>query len=381
MTDGSQRAEATLSYDNGRYVARHIPIFAALGVLGLGLLYLVEQGGDAGPRDRFAALLLAGGGFCLALLAWWRSRHPGEPTLVLSTTGMRYRLSRDVTLTVPWHEVAGVGTTDVRITTRGFGRARRGVPTVLLPRRCIPARANLQSWWQRERWQHTLVPKAALVQVAIHDDLLGVPADELYAAIDKRWRAFSRRPDADGPPLPYPGPQRRSGRARRKVVWAAVILALVLAAPLLWHWRKAYPWLAFPVPSRTSNAYLDMQLDRMGALARTPDGAIITVLRHHVAQTHGTDCRKDIARDASAKTLTPSYTVTAACLTDLVLTSGTQAVAVLKLKVHSFQTEYALGKFKEAAAIVAAPLDKDEARRLYCEMRSCSGAAPPSGVR
>lgn len=374
MTSESRDVYQTLSFGTEGYYVRKAPIGIGVGLLGLVMLYLVYDHPDARAKDYAAAYMLIVAGFGFAAYTFWRRQYPGEPMLTLSPTGIRYRIDSRLTLVVPWNEIESVSTADIKIGSRGLSWTQRDVPVVLVSERLYRARVKPDSWWHHGlAWQQYFKPKDGKVQIAFYHDLLSVPAPELLDAIERRWRAFSRHPNAEKPSSPRPATPARP-KVWAVAPWqklAAAVALVVLVLPLVWYWRWGYAWLRFDVPEGSAGAYLDQLLDQQSVPARRADGRMVTLRRFDVSNVGAAKCHKDIARDPNANTLTPAYTVSAHCVADLTLRSGASAVAIFKLVESTYDVEYELGKVSKASVIVPAPLALDEAERRLCALRVC----------
>jgi hypothetical protein len=373
----SPNVQETLSFGKEEFLVRKVPIAAGFGLLGLIILLLPAPG--ARHLAAGYALVLAGCGY--AVFAFWRRKHPGEPMLILSPAGIRYRIDSRLTLFIPWNEIEGVDTADITFSSRGISWMQRDVPVALVSEGFYHTQVRPDSWWHRGlAWQYCFVPKESVVQVAFFHDLLSQPSSNLRAAIEDRWRAFSRHPNARKPSRPPRASQdrpARRGMTRGQKLAAAIVLG-VLALPLIWHWRWGHAWLRFNVGS--GDVYLGDLLDREGVPARRSDGRMVRLQRRDVSSIVTSQCHKEITRDPKAETLTPTYTVSAHCVADLRLTSGATAVAIFKLIVTTFDTEYELGKISQGSAIVPALLSLEEAEQQLCALKGCEAGkhSPPA---
>ncbi len=366
----------TLSFGKEGYLFRQMPLAIAVSLLGVGLLYLLSGGRPAKPGALVAVYVLICGGFGFAAYACWRRMHPAQPVLVLAPTGIRYRIDGRLLLTIPWNEIAGVDTADIRMTTRGITWKQRDVPVVLVSESFYRSRVKPDTWWHRgAAWRYYFIPRDGAIQISLFHDVVSQPSADLRDAIERRWRAFSRHPNAQLPPAPHPARPRRWASTQAQRLAAMIVLA-ALALPLLWHWQWGYAWLKSGVSDSAARGYLDDLLDRHAVTARRSDGRMVLVRRWDVASVGAARCHTDIARDSEAQTLTPAYAVSTHCVGDLRLTNGMAAVAIYKLVVTTFDVEYELGKISKGSAIVPAMLNLEEAERRLCALKGCVAGAP-----
>lgn len=371
MASAREDIHKPLSFDKTDYFFRKVPFALGAGLLGLVLLYSAPSGPNARAIYLLATMLICGGlGF--AAFAFWRRKHPGQPTLLLSSTGIRYRIDKNLTLTIPWSEVAGVDAADITFRNRGISWKRRDVPVVLVSERFHRSQVRPETWWHRGlAWQYHLIPKDGMVQVAFFNDVLSQPAEGLREAIERRWRAFSRHPNAQKPSPPRAALGDRPGRWRltRGQKAAAAIAFAVVALPLVWHWRWGHAWLRSSVSEGIAKAYAGDVLKRQAVPARRSDGRMIMVWPWDVSDIGGAECHSDIVRDTAAETFVPAYDVSTDCLADLTLADGAAAVAVFKLVVTTYDVEYELGKVTRGSALVPAVPSLEEAEQRLCVLR------------
>lgn len=350
---GRQKTIATadvgevLSFGKEAHFMRRIPVALAIGLLGLVMLFLRDDG------DVLASLVLIAAGFGYVAFALWRRLNPGAPTLVLSPDGIRYRVAGQHAVDIPWDEVEAVDSADIHVRARGLvGSTQRDVPVVMV-----------SEAFYRERPHYVFTPKDGQVRLAIFASVLDQAPDELREAIERRWRAFSNHPNARLPPAPRPAPRRRMRltRGQKRAAW---IVAAIVAAPLLWYRQWAFTWLAPDLPDGFVRQSLNELLGGAGVPARHEDGAMGTVLRADVEQVVAQQCRRRIVRDETKAGLTPAYEAEYDCVADLRLTSGTTAVAAIGLVVQT-------NEHHRTRVLVPVAPGLEDARQQICAMRAC----------
>jgi hypothetical protein len=186
------------AFGSERYILRQIPLVAILFALGsVALVWPSEfewQGHLIG-----AALALAS--FAYIVFACIRAFVPGPPRLVLAKDGIRQRLSHGRILNIPWDEVQGVLTVDQRLmNVRGFWQTVRDVPAVAVSPAFYERVMPQQPFMRRPlNWGHFAEPRNGTMLVLFRHDFLGTRSQDLREAIETRWRAFSRHPNAGRP--------------------------------------------------------------------------------------------------------------------------------------------------------------------------------------
>ncbi len=374
MAGDTRSVYTTLEFGREKYLLRQVPIAVGLAALGALMLYLLHGDSYAKFGPWLAAYILIIAGVGCTLFAIWRWMYPAEPVLVLSPAGIRYHLASGLRLTIPWGEIEGVDSTDIRIWHRGFYTTYRDVTVALISDRAYRARVKPETWWHRGRaWKYHFIPKDGGVQVALFHDVLSVPADELRDAVEDRWRAFSRHPNAKLPPRPrVPSKPRFFTRGRKQAV-ALIVVGLTM--PLIWYWNWVYARLVHNVPDGVAHYYVIDQLNRRSVPARTLDGRMVALRFWHVSSIGPSRCHKDIVQLPQSQTWRPVYDTTVYCIADLVLTSGGTATGIIKLVVDTFDMEAQLGKITQGRAIVAAEFPLDEAERRLCALTPCGAGA------
>ncbi|HEX4894121.1 MAG TPA: hypothetical protein VFV47_12590 [Hyphomicrobiaceae bacterium] len=357
-----------LSFGKDRFLLRKAPWAVAAGLFGLFMMSELTAGhrNKAGYTILAWALVAIGIGF--PAFAFWRQKRPGDPLLVLSSQGVRTAFATDTPILIPWSEISAVGATDVSRVHRGIRVWERDVTTVEVSERFYRTRIRRDEWWA-DPTDHFII-EGDRVRVVLHHDILSVPPAELHAAVQQRWRAFSSHPNSKLPATPSGIEERVAERTRkRRLAWAAAAAAALLLSPFLWHWHWAKTMLTFPVPSGLHNAYLDSQLNKSTVPARLADGRMVRLWRLNVDRVGETVCRKDVVRDREAQSLMPAYTASALCATEVTMTSGAAATAIMKLVVSTYEAEMPLGTIRKLSVIVPADLTDEEAKRHLCDLR------------
>lgn len=147
-------------------------------------------------------------GVALVGLALWRRWNSGKPLFTLSPAGIHYRVPMVKEVLIPWQEIQGVDTIEIEA---GYWSMRsalspipsyntwvvRDVTVILLPKPFYDRRIFVDSFLLRgPGWNANFIVKGALVQMALHHELVSVEPRPLREAVEARWLAFRDRPAA-----------------------------------------------------------------------------------------------------------------------------------------------------------------------------------------
>jgi hypothetical protein len=348
------------AFGSEQYMLRQIPLAAILFVLGIATLVWPSEFQWQGHLIG-AALALAS--LAYIVFACFRAFVPGPPRLVLSRDGIRQRLSHGRILHIPWDEVQGVIYVDHRLmNVRGFWQTVRDVPAVLVSPAFYERVMPHQPFMRRSlNWGHFAEPRNGAMLVLFRHDYLGTRPRDLREALETRWRAFSRHPNAARP-------QHETRPVRLVPDWllpwvapAVVLIAVLPAVYFIW-WPPA-------LSDALRASYLGDLLDKGGVTARMPDGRMTRLLRMDVAGAETPRCDPVTVREAGRFWV--ARITGANCTAGLDLRSGERAVAAFRLVTETETVEYELGKFMEQSWLVAAPLGIEEADALLCGLGHC----------
>ena len=183
----------TIEYRADRWLVGWLPY--TLLVCALGLFMIVFETG----RHRFGGwvILLIGASFSLHFL--FRFIKPGPSRLTLSPAGLGLYVARRDVL-VPWREIQGIDTTDLKV--RNWGKGALFMPyitfkdctMVKVPRAFYEQSIHVSSvFMQGPGWEGVFNEDGDSMRIAIHHDQFGVTAPEVRGPIEARWRAFRGR--------------------------------------------------------------------------------------------------------------------------------------------------------------------------------------------
>lgn len=372
---------ATRSFGYERFLWTRVPW--AIGAMALStFLFTVANSSSASDgKARFAASILLVSGAIFVGYAVYRRSNPANPVLQLSPSGVLYHRISKWQVLIPWREIEGVTSIDVTRWSRGLPMTYRDVTVLILSEAYYKRHLDPGSFWQRgPYWDLHFIPLGTRMQVALHHEAFLIPASEMRDAVEARWRAFSGRHEALLPPIPVkPRPQPFWALPpRAKLIATAAVILAALPAAYYWHWL--WCWHYFPQFNDSSREYyLREVMKQTGIPARRPDGSMVRLLTWNVRSISSTRCVREITPDpAAAKSFFPRYSVAATCTGELVETSGTAAIAVIRLTVQTFEWNDWQGKPHPSTAIMPARLDLSEADRFLCNLGICGvGNSPP----
>ena len=205
-------------------------------------LHLLTSTVSRGRSSGSSFVWVVGG--ALAGVALWRRVNPGKPLFTLSPAGIHYRVPMVKEVLIPWQEIQGVDTIDIEA---GYWSMRsalypipsyntwvvRDVTVILLPKPFYDRRIFVDLFLLRgPGWNANFILKGALVQMALHHELVSVEPRPLREAVEARWLAFRDRPAAAPARTSVPGVWRQ--RAIRTRPWARRPTPRRRQAP--WRW-------------------------------------------------------------------------------------------------------------------------------------------------
>jgi hypothetical protein len=207
MNVSGQDINQTLEYRSATAIVRLLPTGLLLVFLGLVILALVVDPDRESVWTYVGVVLCLMVGVALVGFTLWRRSHPGKPLFTLSPDGILYRIPLVKEVLIPWHQIQGVDTVDVEAGYWSISWLRQ-IPTltyepgvacdvtvILLPKPFYDQRIYVDSAFLRgPGWNANFIPKGALVQMALHHELVSVEPRTLREAVEARWLAFRERP-------------------------------------------------------------------------------------------------------------------------------------------------------------------------------------------
>ena len=247
MNVSAQDIHQALEYRSTTAIVRLLP--TGLFVIFLGLVLLALSAYDRDVWTLIGIVLCLGVGIALVGLTLWRRWNSGKPLFRLSPAGIHYRIPMVKEVLIPWQEIQGVDTIDIEAGYWSIWSAQslnlsyktwlvRDVTVVLLPKSFYDRRIFVGSFLLRgPGWNANFIPKGALVQMALHHELVSVEPRPLREAVEARWLAFRDRP-AGAPAHAAPAsatvamgddPKAMSPWETTKVMVPLIGIAIVLA--------------------------------------------------------------------------------------------------------------------------------------------------------
>jgi hypothetical protein len=360
VVDDKDDVRRTLKYGSERFLIGQIPLVAIPLLLGL----TTQVWPSVFPwQGRYlgAALALASAAFILFAL-FRRFIAPGAPRLVLSPDGIHQRLSHGRILHIPWDEVQAVVSVDQRVMNIAvLVQTILKVPAVVVSKEFYERAMPVQPWLRRPlNWGHFAESGNGGVRILFRAAFLGTRSADLRQAIEARWRAFSRHPNAKLPP-------RADEPSAADVVpswlrrWLPAALMLLAALPAFYFTFSA------ELSEGSRSTYLAELLDKGGVAARLADGRMVRLHRSDVAAVGIPECPET----TRSESWIPSPAATASCTAVLTLPSRERAMAVFRLVSRTETVEYRYGKFRQQSWLVTAPLSLEEADALLCRLGHC----------
>jgi hypothetical protein len=213
MNDSGRDIDAVLEYRSAARMARTLPMGLLLIFLGLLFAVLTDAGSKPSTEDYIGVTAVLLTGSALIGLALWRRSHHGKPEFTLSPEGIHYRIPLLKDVLIPWREIQGVDTINIvttvsspvwlfvsyPITQRATHTMAFGDVTVVLVSKQFYESRIFAPWFllRGPGWKKAnIIPKGALVQIALHHTLVSVEARALRQAVEARWLAFRDQPSA-----------------------------------------------------------------------------------------------------------------------------------------------------------------------------------------
>lgn len=188
MADNSGDLRETAKFGSSRALSMQmIPI--ALGIILFGVVFLAIELSKPYPEGAWYAWLALGAG--LALLIAALVRHAGKEThsLVISPFGVLYTdAAKHV---IPWNEIILIGRADA---THGSGKSRmnaRNAVFLCTSNDYYQARVADKTFFTQVFGSEFFVESGDHIRIPLFHPLISAKADDIWAAVEPRWRAFS----------------------------------------------------------------------------------------------------------------------------------------------------------------------------------------------
>jgi hypothetical protein len=228
-----------LEYRSTTAVVRLLPTGLLLIFLALVIHALVDL--EREPRTAVGIVLCLVVGIALVGFTLWRRANPGKPLFTLAPDGIHYRVPMVKEVLIPWHVIQGVDTVDVEAgywsslwvtqtpVLRYNTMVLHDVTVVRLPKSFYDQRIHVATPLLRgPGWNANFIPKGAMIQMALHHELVSVEPRALREAVEARWLAFRERPvdKAARTSVPSAGPGGMTPRRPVKAVPTSGVIAM-----------------------------------------------------------------------------------------------------------------------------------------------------------
>ncbi|MCW5681686.1 MAG: hypothetical protein KF794_08370 [Xanthobacteraceae bacterium] len=139
-------------------------------------------------------------GLALCLYAMHKTFNPGKPIAVLSPEGIELDIEWVKTFLIPWHKVKNIEKIDVRVPTKGWHKTYHDVTAVVVAKSFYDREIHVDNLILRgPGWAHNFIDNGDTVQVALNHAVLPASAEEIFTAVDTRWKAFRGSKPGDAP--------------------------------------------------------------------------------------------------------------------------------------------------------------------------------------
>lgn len=160
-------------------------LFLALALFALSFAAVI------GADERKLPLTLTGAaiGLIWSGYEFWRLFNPSKPMVVLSAMGVDYRIPGGMAVFIPWSEIHEVSAVEITTSKASFS----DVTALKVSKRFFEKEIEDHLSLFGTQNKYLFLPKGNFVQVALHHELLGIPARPLREAVSARWYQFNNR--------------------------------------------------------------------------------------------------------------------------------------------------------------------------------------------
>ena len=231
--------DETVAYRVGTALYQQIPL--ALFLVLVGLIVLAFPAGSK-FEHLLGAWTLILVGIIWIVYALYRRKQPGKALITLTPSHLLFRIPMVKDIRIPWREITAVEVIDTSAFFPSLVRPRflkfRNVTAIRISRAFYDRNIHIHSAFMRgPGWGNTFLVDDKSAKVALHHEAVGVPAEELRAAVEARWRAFGppssiALADEISPLLassPSPGQAISTpSRVTLRAVWRTTMVAALL---------------------------------------------------------------------------------------------------------------------------------------------------------
>lgn len=154
-------------------------------------LFVLSFGAVIGADESKLPLTLTGAaiGLIWSGYEFWRLFNPSKPMVVLSAVGVDYRIPGGAAVFIPWDEIHDVSAIEISTSKADF----TDVTALKVSKRFYEKEIEDHLSLFGSQNKYLFVPKGNFIQIALHHELLGIPARPLREAISARWYRFNNR--------------------------------------------------------------------------------------------------------------------------------------------------------------------------------------------
>lgn len=237
MSERSDNVHDIIELGAEEGMRRFLPMALVICCIG----FVMVADGDPRHSGKGWVVALITGGF--ALYALIRQANPGKPIIVLSPEGIRYRIPMVKEVMIPWADVRGVDTIDIkaRVPRVPWRVTYRDVTVFAVSKRFYDEHLHVDSFFQRgPGWNVHFISKGHVVQIALHKEAFRWPPAELRAALETRWKAFR-----DGPPKTENQSPNLSAASSGPTIAPSQVGGAIQRGSRPRTYRRAAPWTAW----------------------------------------------------------------------------------------------------------------------------------------
>jgi hypothetical protein len=165
--------------------------FLIVGILAIAVGILGTSSDFFRGKDQYIAYLAFALGVLLAGYTMHGTFNKTSPIAVLSPAGIALDIEWVKNFLIPWHEIKAVEKIDITVPTRGWHKTIRGVTAVSVTRNFYERIIHVDNPILRgPGWDNAFIDNGKTVQVTLNPAVLPASAEEIFVAVDTRWKAF-----------------------------------------------------------------------------------------------------------------------------------------------------------------------------------------------
>lgn len=165
--------------------------FLIIGLLSLAVGIFGASFDLVRENEKYIAYIAFVLGVLLTGYAMHGTFNKGTPIAVLSPSGITLDIEWVKNFLVPWHEVNAVEKIDVTVPTRGWYKTIRGVTAVVVSKSFYDRIVHVDNPILRgPGWDNAFIDNGDTVQITLNHAVLPASAEEIFVAVDTRWKAF-----------------------------------------------------------------------------------------------------------------------------------------------------------------------------------------------